>query len=258
MKRSGTNGTVAVNHSANWNPMHLLPGGCYEIFAYVPDQGSNNEAAQYLLLDGWFGDLWPVVNENQYTNQFADLGGFIARSDGTLPVTLDDLGRTGLFVAADAIAFTYDPSCQGPIGTGLGARYASNQIGPGSPPSLFSTGNVWFTQLGHGYTNHERWTHTNGPTAVSTATWWFPGTPNACYNIKAFIPDNFANNPTALYSIQVGSTVDSLQFNQATATGWKQLAQETTDASGIIIVRLNDTGPVNTYTAADAMQFDRC
>src|ERR1022692_3815937 len=210
-KYSATHGSAVVDTAA-YTP-HLIPLDCYEVFAYVPDAKSDNNAATYDIADQWYGNFWPQVNENSFTNQFTDLGMFMARTDGTLPVTLLDLGPAGQFVAADALAYTLDTNCKGirESGTGIGNVYQSDQIGPGSPPADFSTTNQWYTQLGHGYANHELWTYDNGlTTADSTATWTFHGSASTCYSVSAFIPDNFADNPQAHHAI--GSTLEGFSF----------------------------------------------
>lgn len=262
-KYSATHGT-AVQDSAAYNP-HLLALDCYEVFAYVPDEGSDNYGATYQVADQWHGDFWPQVNENFFTNQFTDLGAFMARTDGTLPVTLLDLGPAGQFVAADAIAYTLDANCQGvgESGTGLGNVYQANQIGPGSPPASFSTANQWYTRLGHGYAQHELWTYDNGTAADSTATWTFHGNAGTCYSVSAFIPDNFADNPQAHYAVGTSAGGFGATFNQAKATGWSNLGAVTTGSNGVVTVNLNDVGPATDssgtplYTAADTMEFDQ-
>ena len=132
---SVTHGTT-VTDTASYTP-HLIPLSCYEVFAYVPDNHSDNNAATYWVLDQWYGAFWPQVNENSFTNQFTDLGMFMSRTDGSLPVTLQDLGA-GQFVSADALAYTLDTNCKGigESGTGIGHVYQANQIGPGSPPAI--------------------------------------------------------------------------------------------------------------------------
>jgi surface antigen len=252
-----THGTT-VTDTASYTP-HLIPLSCYEVFAYVPDNHSDNNAATYWVLDQWYGAFWPQLNENSFTNQFTDLGMFMSRTDGSLPVTLQDLGPPGEYVSADALAYTLDANCKGigESGTGIGNVYQADQIGPGSVPQAFSTTNQWYTQLGHGYANHELWTYDNGSTADSTATWTFHGSASTCYAVSAFIPDNFADNPQAHYA--VGSTLEGFgfTFDQATATGWSSFGAVTTGSNGVITVTLNDVGPTTpvSYTAADAMQF---
>jgi surface antigen len=261
---SATHGAVVQDY-ATYSP-HLLAMDCYEVYAYVPDNYADNTAAIYEILDQWHGDFWPQVNENVFTNQFTDLGAFMARSDGSLPVTLEDLGPAGQYVAADALAFTLDPSCVGvgESGTGLGNVYQSGQVGPGSPPALFTTTNAWFTRLGHGYTQHELWTYDNGSTEDSTATWTFYGSANACYSVAAYIPDNLADNPQAHYGVGTSSEGVGLTLNQQDYTNqFVHLATVTTGSDGIVTVHLDDLGPVTDssgdqlYTAADAMQFSQ-
>jgi len=258
MLYSGTSGSATVTgNTVTYSPPSLLPGTCYEVQAYVPDNYSDNNAAIYHVTDTFFGNLYPQVNENAFTSQFTDLGGFATSSSGSLPVTLQSNGPAGGYVAADALAFTPDPGCNGATGSGLGVPYATDQIGPGSPPLDFFTLSPWYTQMGHGLTGHELWTHDNGSTADSTARWNEWGTASACYNIQAFIPDNYANNPTAHYTVSTDNGVTNVTLNQAKLTGWSTLATHIQAGSdGIITIILDDTGPAGDYTAADAMQID--
>jgi len=256
-----TTGTSTSDHSATWTPGHLLPYGCYDVSLYVPDNYSDNPGALYYSNDAYYSVFYPQIDENAYTNQFAWIGTFQAYSDGTLPVELFNEGPSGEYVAADAIAYTLNPHCMAENGAvnAFGSVYTSSIIGPGSGPPNFSTTNDWYNQIGHGYANHQLWTHTNGTTPVSTATWTFYGTANACYTATAFIPINsYANNTNASYTFDTQVGVIGTQINQATTAGWTQFQGNpkiTTGSNGQIIVNLNDTGPVGTYTAADAISF---
>jgi surface antigen len=244
--------------SASWTP-HLLPMDCYEVFAYVPDNYSDNNAATYEVLDQWRDTFWPQVNDNAFTNQFTDLGAFMSRPDGSLPVYLDNFGPSGQYVAADVLAYTLDANCVGvgESGPGLGNVYQPNQVGPGSNPSSFSTANPWYTQLGHGYAQHELWTYDNGSTPDSTATWTFYGSANTCYSVSAYIPDNYADNPQAHYAVGTSAEGLALTLNQEAYTNqFVSLATVTTGSDGIVTVHLDDVGPTGDYTAADAMAFD--
>jgi len=262
MRYATTSGSLtATGANAGWAP-GLLPNSCYEVSAYVPDNFSDNDAARYQVIDSYYGTFWPQVNENAFTNQFVPLGGFFSTSSGQISVTLTNMGPGGQYVAADAVAFTPDPLCEGPVGSGLGPVYPSGVIGPGSSPANFTTTSPWYSQLGHGYAYHELWTHDNGGTADSTATWTFQGSASTCYAVSAFIPDNFANNPQAHYSVGTslegfGTTYDQEGYTDA----FMPLGAVTTGGNGVITVTLNDVGPTADssgnplYTAADAMEF---
>ncbi|HEV2373045.1 MAG TPA: CHAP domain-containing protein [Streptosporangiaceae bacterium] len=259
---AGTTGSSSSDHSASWTPSHLVPYGCYDISLYVPDNYSDNPGALYFTNDTNYGVFYPQVDENAYTNQFAWIGTFQAYGDGTLPAELFNTGPKNDYVAADAIAYVLNPHCMAENGgtNAFGSAYTSSVIGPGSGPPGFTTTSDWYLQAGHGYANHELWTHTNGATPVSTATWLFYGTANACYTASAYIPNNYADNPSAAYTIstQAGSTATSI--NQANSTGWTQFQGNpkiTTGSNGQVTVALNDTGPTGTYTAADAISFIR-
>jgi hypothetical protein len=263
MRYALTSGSLtATSANAGWLPTTLVPNSCYEVSAYVPDNDSDNNAARYQVLDSYYGTFWPQVNENAFTNQFAPLGGFIATSSGQLSVTLTNIGPGSQYVAADAVAFTLDPLCEGPVGSGLGPVYPSDVIGPGSSPANFTTTSPWYTQLGHGYAYHELWTHDNGSTADSTATWTFAGRASTCYAVAAYIPDNLANNPQAHYAVGTSLEGFGTTYDQEGYTDdFMPLGAVTTGSNGVITVTLSDVGPTTDssgnplYTAADAMEF---
>lgn len=134
-------------------------------------------------------------------------------------------------------------SCTGPASP-QGQTYPALTIGPGSPLSQFSLGRDWYNRFGHGDLGYEKWTHTNGAVAVSTATWSFTGlVSGGCYRTDAFVPDNFANNTRANY--RVGNATGGLiaTVNQATTTGWTTLGTVTAGSDRRINVTLDDTGP---------------
>lgn len=263
MKYATTSGSLtATGSNAGWVPSTLLPNTCYSVAAYVPDNYSDNDAARYEVIDGYYGTFWPQVNENAFTNQFAPMGGFFSTSSGGMSVTLTNMGPSGQYVAADAVAFTPDPLCEGPTGSGLGQVYPANVIGPGSSPANFVTTNPWYLQLGHGYVNHELWTYDNGSAADSTATWTFAGSANTCYSVAAYVPDNYADNPQAHYAVGTSAGGVALTMDQQSYTNqFAWLASVRTGSDGVVTVHLTDQGPAADssgnplYTAADAMQF---
>jgi surface antigen len=255
-----TGSTTSLGPTATWAPTALIPGACYEISAYVPDNYSDNNAARYQVQDQNYTSFWPQIEENSFTNQFASLGIFKAWGNGTLPVTLTSIGPSGQYVAADEVAYTLDPGCAG-LGPPYNPRGQNSVIvGPGSGPSSFSTTDVWYSGIGHGYSDHQLWTHTNGATPVSTATWQAsPLAAGTCYHVDVYVPINYyANNPQASYTLDTEVGVIGLQLNQATSNGWTHLADINTGAGTGAIVTLNDTGPAGTYTAADAIRFTPC
>jgi len=260
MHYAATSGSATtIGQTAGWLPTRLLAGECYEISAYVPDNYSDNYAARYQVIDSFYDTLWPQVNENAFTNQFASLGDSLANSSGQLSVVLTNIGPRGQYVAADAMAFVLNPN-----GCALGSAYTAPAIiGPGSSPANFTTSNAWFSGVGHGYASHDLWTHTNGSTADSTATWTAALSPDACYNVSAYIPANFyADNPDATYDITIwnganGAGGPFTADQAAIGNAWASLGQITTQ-TGLVTVTLSDTGPTGTYTAADAMRFSPC
>ncbi|HZU58505.1 MAG TPA: CHAP domain-containing protein [Actinocrinis sp.] len=262
-----TNG-MTPSSSATWSAT-VAPNACYEIYAYVPDGHSNSYQAQYAI--GSASSSAPVVSvdENGYTNGFAGLGVYRADGSGHLTVILTDrsLVSGDAYVAADTMSFVQtscSPANPPPVPV-LGATYPALTAGPGSPLTQFSLTNDWYNRFGHGDLGYEKWTHTNGTTAVSKATWTFTSglSANTTYHACAYIPDNYANNTAAHYQGFQGTsstaTFSSL-INQNTTTGWTYLGLLNPGTSGKLTVVLDDTGPTTTagapsYTAADAVRL---
>jgi hypothetical protein len=234
MRYARTSGSNSGTASALWAPTTLRPGLCYDVSVYVPDTDSDNPGTLYYSNDQAYGIFYPLVNENAFTNQFAPLGTFMSNSDGTLPVDIFNDGPSGEYVAADAVAFVWNPTCAAEWGgaSTFGSKYTSTILGPGSGPPEFSTSGNWYYDLDHGYANHQLYT-TDGSGA--SATWTFYGSANACYTAKAYIPNWDASNTTASYSPRF-----------------------TTGSNGTITVKLASTGSSGGYTAADAISFASC
>jgi hypothetical protein len=169
-----------------------------------------------------------------------------------------DAGTPGYYVAADAIWFQPAPcSSQSPPG----GTYAAGVYGPGS--GSFSTTNWWATYPGHGLTGQMLWTHTNGTTVSSTATWSPTLQPNRCYTVAAYVPDVHSNNPAATYYIwhnAINPTRPATVYiNENSYTNaWATLGNYTTFDDGSISVELTDVGTTGLFTAADAMRFIPC
>ncbi|HEY4853597.1 MAG TPA: CHAP domain-containing protein [Streptosporangiaceae bacterium] len=253
-----TNGS-AVDSRALWVP-HLVPNGCYTISAYVPDNYANNPQTHYTVMDANSSGTSVIVNQQNYTNGYALLGNFRAQPDGSLDVLLTDVGPAGYYVAADAMQYAPADSslCQTAGGPASGGGYPAGTYGPGS--SQFSTTNWWSTHPGHGLTGQMLWTHTNGTNANSTASWAPLLSPNRCYVVDAYVPDNYANNTQTHYYIWANTITPRLVIkDQSQITGWTNLGSFTTYPDGSILVEVTDQGPdTTTYTAADAMRFTPC
>ena len=251
-----TNGMTSSS-SASWTAW-VVPSACYEVLAYVPDEYSNDYQAIYTVTSASGGTPTVTIDENAYTNNFASLGVYRATSGGYLDVALTDqsLKNGDAYVAADTMSFV-NIACPSTV---EGATYPALTEGPGSPLSQFSLGSDWYNRFGHGDLGYEKWTNTNGSTAVSTATWTFTGLPaNTTYYACAYIPDNYANNTAAHYQGFVGTSTSPYFFtyiNQAATTGWMILGLLYTDTTGKLTVTLDDTGsPAGSYTAADAIRL---
>jgi surface antigen len=245
-----TNGATEGS-SAAWRAQ-LNPGQCYDVAAYIPDTYAN-ALANYRVFDA-NGPHDAMINQAVWTNQFVSLGAYHADSSGFLSVTVTDVGQTGYYVAADAMQFLPAQDCGagGPTGS---PGYPQNTFGPGSPQ--FSTYNWWATQSGHGLIGLEMWTHNNGATADSRALWVPHLVANGCYTISAYIPDNYADNPQAHYTVMdANSAGTSVIVNQSNYTnGFALLGNFRAQPDGTLDVLLTDIGPAGGYTAADAMQY---
>lgn len=245
-------GGTATSSSATWNPT-LQPNTCYQLQAYVPDQHSNNYQAAYQVHAGG-GTPTVTVNENAFTNGFAALGTYRSDGSGHLSVVLTDQGTAATFVTADTMSFIR-VGCPSAV---QGPTYPALTAGPGSPLTQFSVVSDWYNQFGHGDLGYEKWTHTNGASPVSVASWNFTGlVANACYAVDAFVPDNYANNTQAKYQAHTSSGSLTTVVNQANTTGWTSLGVLLPGGDGKLTVTLDDTGPVGTYTAADAVRLTR-
>jgi surface antigen len=256
---TGVNG-MTPSSSATWTAS-VIPNACYELFAYVPGNHSNDYQAQYTIGSAASGTPTVSVDENALTNGFAPLGTYKSTSSGLITVELTDQSLAAFsstnkeYVAADTLSFVHAPC---PSVT-EGSTYPSLTAGPGSQLASFSLGSDWYSQFGHGDLGYEKWTHTNGATAVSTANWTFTGLPaNTTYSVCAFIPDNYANNTAAAYQGFTGTSTSATftaSLNQAALTGWAYVGTLSSGPAGSVHVTLNDTGPAGTYTAADAMRL---
>lgn len=249
-----TNGMTpgsSVTYTAN-----VIPNACYALFAYVPSNHADDYQAMYTIAAA-AGTPTVSVDENAYTNNFAGLGTYRATGTGEIVVILTDQSPAGgdAYVAADTVSFVR-ASCSGSL---QGSVYPALTVGPGSPLASFTLTSDWYNRFGHGDLGYEKWTNTHGTTAVSKATWTFTGLPAATtYSVCAFIPDNYANNTAAHYQGFIGtssSAAYTANLDQSSLTGWAYDGTLRTDATGMLRVTLDDTGPTGTYTAADAMRL---
>jgi surface antigen len=249
---TNTNGSTESSYAA-WRPSTLTPGACYDVSAYIPDNYANNPSTRYLVY-GASGPNTPttvIVNQEAYTNTWADLGTFHADGYGGLAVEVTDIGDTGYYVAADAVQFTRAATCAGPVN---GTAYPAGVYGPGMPQ--FLTESWWATQPGHGLLGQEQWTHTNGSTADSRAYWTPQLVPGACYAVSAYIPDNYANNPQTSYTIHAADGAHTYLINQQGYTNaYAPLGTYQAASDGSLQVVVDDTGPTGYYVAADAMRY---
>ena len=241
--------TGNADSTATWNPTLPTANGCYRVAAFVPDEWSNSDFALYAVTDQKFTLSVVPVNENNFTNHYATLGVFQADGSGHLPVTLTDQGPPNLAHQVAADGLRYIPvACSG--------LYRSALVMDGATPG-FGTTDVWYPQANHGLRGNERWTNSNGPTALSTAT-YTPTLPVGCYQVQAFVPDNYANSPAALYTIKdsafpAGTLADVNQA--ATTNAFVPLGIFETNSAGTMAVTVTDQNPTGMYVAADALMF---
>jgi len=97
--------------TADWKPK-LNQSVVYDIKAYIPDYASNGYVHYYITDDS--GTTMVSVNQQSYTNAWADLGDFTADSStGFIDVSLhnDDNGYHTNYVGADAMEFLPVKSC---------------------------------------------------------------------------------------------------------------------------------------------------
>ncbi len=240
-----------ADSTATWNPPLPVPNGCYRVDAFVPDTWSNSSFALYTVSDQHFGTSVVPVDENAFTNQFANLGTFQADGSGRLRVQLTDQGpgppQAYHQVGADGMRY---------VPTSCGALSRSALVVDAATPG-FTTTDVWYAQAGHGLRGNERWTYTNGVAAVSTAT-YTPVLPAGCYRVDAFVPDYASNSPAALYTITDGAfgtpTLADID-ESATTNDFVNLGVFQTRGDGTMTVTITDQNPTGLFVAADAVKF---
>ena len=59
----------------------------------------------------------------------------------------------------------------------------------------------WYLDIGHGEDGSEERTNTHAVTTDSTATWNPTLQAGQCYEVGAFVPNNYSDSPTALYQV---------------------------------------------------------
>jgi hypothetical protein len=245
--------TGAADSIATWNPTLPTANTCYEVDAFVPDSWSNSAYAMFTVTDQHFGTSVVPVDENIFTRQYAPLGVFQADAARHLQVQLTDQGPgpPGAIhqVAADGMRYIPDADCSS------GLHRTALVMDAGTPG--FTTTDVWYAEANHGLRGNERWTHTNGTTTLSTAT-YTPKLPVGCYQVDAFVPDYGSNASAALYTITDGAftTPTTADIDESPVTNvFVTLGVFETRADGTIAVKVVDQNPLGFFIAADAMKF---
>ena len=150
-----------------------------------------------------------------------------------------------------------------PTGTEYGYQYSPDvpMAGPGSPAGQFATTGNWQTRTGHGELGNMLWAPTSGSPGQGplTASWDLSGlVPGACYKVDAFIPDSYADVPSAAYQVGAADGTHSALVDQNAVTNdWAPLDTYRATAAGSLTVRLDNRGASGLYVAADAMRFLR-
>lgn len=139
-------------------------------------------------------------------------------------------------------------------------------LGPGDGHNDFTltgaaypqTVDGWSSDAGHGEDGQMLYTNTHPGAADSTATWTAHLTANTCYEVDAFVPDNWSNNDAALYAVSdqhFGSSLIPVDEN-ATTDDWVELGVfEARSTDGTLPVTLTDQGSGTGQVAADAMRY---
>lgn len=246
----------AADSTATWSPP-LSANACYEIDAFVPDNWSNNAAALYQVTDLYFGVSLVPVDENKTTNDWVRLGVFKARSDGTIPVMLDDQGAGSGQVAADGMRYILQANCNGVVRASATAAYGQGMALSGNPYP--GTVDGWYADSGHGQLGNEYYTYTNGMTSSSSASWTAWVVPNACYEILAYVPDQYSNDYQAIYTVTsaTGATPTVTVDENAYTDNFASLGVYRAASGGYLAVTLTDQSlkSGDAYVAADTMSF---
>jgi surface antigen len=236
-----------------------------------PQDGNPPDAASGI---GEFGhvafvsDVYPdgsitIEQYNMRENGEYSLGIFKSTASGALWVELGNEAPSGMYVAADPLAFVVDPGCAGL--PGRPAPAGATLVGLNDNSAWFSTTGDWNSGIGHGFYNHDLWIPTTASgTASSTATWNAFLNSDTCYNVSAWVPNNYyADNTQASYQVMVwnggngaGGPFGTVNQNDI-GDAWAPIGQVTTQ-TGEVSVTLGNTGNSGSYTAADELAFSPC
>ncbi|GAA0385817.1 hypothetical protein GCM10009530_40970 [Microbispora corallina] len=119
------------------------------------------------------------------------------------------------------------------------------------------TDHGWYTDAGHGYVGQMLWTNTHPGAEDSTVSWHPRLTAYTCYQVDAYVPDQWSNSHAALYTVydqHFGSSLVPVDENDTT-NGWVELGVFQARDDGLLPVKLTDQGPAGAQVAADAMRY---
>lgn len=246
----------AADSTATWSPRTLSANACYRVDALVPDNWSNNDAAQYVVSDQHFGNSRVPVDENSVTNDWAELGIFESHTDGSLSVELTDQGSGTGQIAADAMRYIKQSDCSGLVRASQTIDYSNGMQLAGQ--SYSGTINGWYANSGSGQLGNQYYTYTNGMTPGSSATWTANVMAGACYELFAYVPGNHANDYQAMYSIAsaAGTPTVSVDANSYT-NAFAALGTYRSTSAGEIVVILTDQSLASSdaFVTADTLSF---
>lgn len=239
------------------DPVHGIPGSSTGHVGYVTDvypDGSITVEGYNMRENGEYSVVHMNYNTGYTDNSFGLAnfnipwpGGFIHLGDGPAPGV---------------------PSPPEPAPGVVQATYPTQVtvLGPGDGRGDFTvTGNAypgtthgWYTDAGHGEIGQELWTNTHPGPSDSTATWSPHLTASRCYEVDAFVPDQWSNSDAALYIVadqQFGSSLVPVNENDTT-DDWVPLGIfQAQSSNGTLPVTLTDQGPGTGQIAADAMRY---
>lgn len=242
------NGPTAVS-TAKWAPAGLAADACYRVDAFVPDNYSDDPVTVYTMTDAT-GTSYAAVNENEQTNDWSELGVYKTNSSGGgLTVMVDDRGNTGLYVAADAVRFWRQSSCNG-----------EGDVSPiMRPASYFPSQSSWAQDSGHGFFGTMYYSTTTGTSTAAKNAMWTPSrlVPNACYDVSVYVPDNYSDNAAASYwtnDAYYGPFFEQVDENSYT-NQFAGIGTFEANSDGTLPLELFNSGGANLFVAADAAAF---
>jgi hypothetical protein len=144
--------------------------------------------------------------------------------------------------------------------TGVTKNYAAVLVDNTDASTGFSQGGptqYWHPTAGYGIRNQMTYTMGNGTNPISNYAIWKPTIPTAGnYQVKVFIPSNFAGTTNAKYEIHYNGGVITKSISQAAYSNqWVSLGTYSFAAGTAGYVMLGDNTGDTAYVGVDAMRF---